>query len=141
MVKADSSAAQTNGKDSSDSGGEIRPGVEPKPVDLESVENDRKPEMDRCNDEDAPAKYERRGDGRRYGNHDSRRGGSWQPRHSLDRNDDFRRYPRRDWGYERGNGPREFRGHGGFRGRRVFRDNRPQNIRSLPNGQVAPVNR
>ena len=135
MLLKVNNASQMNGKEASDSGrsesGEdAHSGDETKDSEEKGPrETDDSSKQRRSNEETPPSKPDRR-DGAMSGSYrrsyEGRRGGGWQPRHYQD--NDFRR-PRRDWGYngDRRDGPRDFRGRGGYRGRRTFRDNRYHN--------------
>ncbi|XP_076822494.1 uncharacterized protein LOC143468902 isoform X3 [Clavelina lepadiformis] len=118
--KAQSDAAKSDSGDDSRSSDETRDPSEGKSPDDDSPEAKNKtPEVV----EEAPVSQKRpegmtNGYSRR-GDFEHRRGNY---RYHRDRNDghEHRRYDHRDWGYGggRGNGPRDFRGRGGYRPRR-----------------------
>lgn len=134
---AAAAAAESNGTALSDSGksesGEENRTDDETKTSLEAADQNKKFASRPHGNDVHPVEADRRGgsNSQRRGDYEPRRGGSWQPRYY----DDHRRNSRREWN----NGQRDFRGRGGYRGRRMFRDNRYHNNsgpRPMSNGHV-----
>ena len=131
---AAAAAAQNNGKSMSDSGkSDSDDDVATDDESKEKVSSDLGDQSGKAvsltngNESAKTDANRRRGmNGHRRGDYEPRRG---VYRYYHDRNDEHRRNPRQGWG----NG--QFRGRGGYRSRRMFRDNRYHNNPGpLPNG-------